>query len=811
MSVSGLLREAGMAWKALQRSPAFLLLAVLTLALGIGATATVHALLHQVVLRPLPYPQPEQLVVMGMQVDGDQTHELQRGAPVFYDALEGLPSLQSRGMVATAGRDTNLARGDTSEVVRSLAADRGFVQTLGVPLHSGRNFTAGEDTAGGPPAVIISHRLWQRLFQADTQAVGQLLQIEGRATEVVGVLPAHWSWPEPFDLLLPMQPESNSRSMASNEYLIGRIADNVPLAHLDAQVQAALWAVIDQMITGEQEREALQHVRLGAQQLSVALSAGTAAGMLWMFMAAAACLLLIAGFNLANLLLQRHLQRAHEQSIRAALGAPSWALLAPALAETMWIALIGSVLGLLLAWLAIQLLTGVLPAQWLGGRAPGLSVAVVGGALLMASLVALGGASLGLLSGRSRQALAHIGRQAGSGLGRRAALLAKALVVAQVAAATVLLLSASLLAHSLWKLSQVPMGFASQDLVTFTLSPVKAQVVSAQDMRRQVNSVGSALQRIAGVATVSVSSNLPTGSQFNMYAEFDDGRGASVQFRPVTSTFHANFSIPVLAGRALAVADDQPGGQPVALVSQSFAREYLAGDAMGAHVQVNGRRLMVVGVVGDVRQFGPAQDVAPVVYVPLGQVDDRMWALMRQYTPLQYALAVAPGQQAAVMSQLSEAVAQAWPGQPISAIRTMQEVVDSTTSEQRLNLVLIGVFSLLSLVLATVGLYAVMSVQVHGRRQELGIRAALGASPARLLRLVAAEGGGQLLLGMAIGFGMALLAAPLLRRFLFEVGVADPWAVALVAAVLGAAGLLAVMIPALRAARVPAVQVLQAQ
>jgi len=808
-------REALQSWRALLRRPGYVILAVITLALGVTTATTVYALLDQALLRPLPFPEPDRLVSLGIQMEtSGPLSKRNIGAPGFYPPAQRMQAVASTGMVLRAVRQRNLAAGDVAEVVPSLFADSGFLQTLGLPLALGRNFNADENRPGGPQAAIISHALWQRRFAGRMDVIGDTLWLEGQAIPIIGVLPSRFDWPDRFDVLLPLQPDPYSTDVSQNEYIIARMQPGVSLAAASAETDALLRPVIAVLARSDGDRAAIAALRFGALPLRESIFTSQSGNVLWMFMAAALCVLGIAAFNLGNLMLLRQLTRDHDLAVRAALGAPRWRLALPALSEAALIGLTGALTGLGLAALMLGILADWVPFEWLRGQAPALGTGALVFALLSGGTVAALGATIGIWRGQRHDLIAVLGRRGGGGLERSAGRLARALIVGQVAAATILLLGASLFAHSLVKLSQVPMGFESQSIVTFTLSPLRARVPEIEDVHRQMRELRAALERDASVRQSGVSTNLPTASQFNMYAEFPDGSGSSVQFRPISAGYLEVFGIPLVSGRAFDALSDRAGSELVGVVSQEFARQHLNGEAnaLGQQVQVAGMgTVRVVGVVGDVRQFGPAEAPPPVLYVPFEQIEANLWQLIRDYMPLQYAVHVAAGAESTLIQRLPALVAQVTPGQPVADVRSMQAVVASTTREQQLNVLLVGLFSALALLLAAVGLYAVMAVAVAAREHEFGIRAALGAAPSRLLRHVLGDGARQLGLGLGIGLVLALSLSQLLQGFLFGVDALDPLSLTVVTGVLLLAGMLACLWPALRAARVEPVQALRAQ
>ncbi|WP_202840552.1 ADOP family duplicated permease [Luteimonas saliphila] len=801
-----LFAELGQAWRALLRRPGYFALASLTLALGVAAATSVFALLDRALLRPLPYPEPERLAMLGAEfVEGYAS-----AAPGYRSALRRLDGVESMGLVAGFTRNSNVAVGDSAEVVPSLLADGGFLPTLGLPMALGRNFSDDEIQPNGPMAVILDHGFWRRQFGGDPSAIGSSLQVEGRAVAIVGVLPADLQWADRFDILLPLQAASTSTNMATNELLVARLSPGTRIEEMDAAIEPLLRAAYaDQPGTSAEDLRWLENVGMGAKPLSnfFTLRAQT----LWMFFAAAACVLLIAAINLGNLMLVRALSRSHAGAVRAALGAPRLRLAFPSMAEALLVGLCGAAAGLALAWAGLRLFGGLVPAEWMRGGEPGLTVASLAFALLCAVAFALLGALLGAWRGRARSLTSELSGGGRVGWSRGAGRLGRALVVAQVAVASLLLIGAGLFALSLHHLLSVPMGFESRHIVAFALSPVRESQPDLASTLEQTRRILEGFERLPGVEAATVANVAPTRGQFNMGFEFPDGRTVSTQYRLVGPGYADAIGLPLLSGRTLELAD-AAGREPVAVVNAQFARAYLNGDALGKTVRLSfdgAPPMRIVGVVGDTRQFGPAHPAPAILYAPFAQAPEQIWELVRGYIPLHYMVRLKPGAGVGER-EIRAVVAQASPTQPISGVQTMEAVVAESTGEQKLNLLLVGLFAALALLLATVGLYAVMAVAVEARRHEFGVRAALGAPPGRLLRQVLREGMAQVALGLAIGLAAALSMSRLVQSLLFEVGAADPVAIGTVLVVLTTAGLLASLGPALRAARVPPMQALRA-
>ncbi|MGX5732347.1 ADOP family duplicated permease [Pseudoxanthomonas beigongshangi] len=811
MSAAILWNEARQSWRGLLRRPGYLLLAVLTLALGVATTTAVFSLLDQALLRPLPFPQSERLVTLGQYFDAERNS----AAPGYYAPVKRMRSLASSGMLRSWAINANIARGDEGRVVGSLRVDRGFLDTLGLPMALGRNFNAEEDRPNGPQAVILSHAFWSQYYGADPAAIGQTLQVEGRAAQVIGVLPAAFQWPVQFDILLPMQPDLASTNLSTNEMIVARLKPGVSVAEASAEAGAVLGAVLRQNPRMTEEwRRHLHEFPPNALPLKGSVFSSRTGNTLWMFFGAGGCVLLIAAINLASLMLLRALGRSHDSAVRVALGAPLVRLGLPALAEGLLIGLCGALVGIALAWLGLRLMAGWVPAEWIRGETAALTPTSVGFALLAGAATALLASLLGVLRVRGLQLTRELVGGGRAGWSRGAGRLGRGLVIAQVVVAVVLLIGAALFTRTLQRLSEVPMGFESRAVTIFSLAPIRERYAEVDAMVTQTDRIIERLQRLPGVAHVGAGSNPPTATQLNWSYLLQDGRSITAQYRFMTPDFFAVFGMPVLAGRGIG-EQDTAGAERICVVSAAFARQYLGDAPLGRIVTLeddgDNRRvpMRVVGVVGDVRQFGPAEPAPPIVYTPLAQLPPAAWQIIRGFGGLTYALQSQATGGGNTERALRDAIAEVAPQQPISDLDSMDAVVASTTSDQKLNLLLVGLFAGLALLLAAVGLYAVMATAVAARRHEFGVRAALGAEPRRLLRQVLREAGLQIAIGLLVGLGIAMAMSRFLQRYLFEVRVADPWAIGAVVIALVLAGLLAALAPALRAARVPPMQALR--
>ena len=805
MTMTILFAEIWRAWRASLRRPGFLLLAAGVLALGIAASVAVATLIQNSLWRPLPVPQPAQLVVIGSLHDnghpgGISPHEYQ-----YLDKLDGVVSLglwrpRSTVNVAGAGAPTQ---------VPVIYMDRPLLPTLDLQPVLGRNFDAQEDRPHGPPAVILGYGFWQRSYGGDRRVIGRSLQVEGVPHTIVGVLPAAFNTVlGPGDVVLPTALPVGSHDYNHNGTVaLARLAPGADMAAVSAQADARERTMYRDMGMGGNWKKP----RFGAEGLA-STAQQDARPMLLLFMASALLVLLIALVNLTNLMLLRALSRNHDAAVRSALGAPLLRLMLPALGEGLLIGGVGALAGMALATASLALLQGFIPAAWLwGGR-----LHVGAAAWLLSFAVGLLGALLtaGLALWRSRSATAVDELREGgrSGIGLRSGRLGRVLVVAQVALAAVLLCAAGVFMHGLYDASRLQLGFADDNVLTFELAPVQADYTDVTSVWNLSQRLVQRLRAIPGGTDATVTTNLPVSD--DMYGQLQsgvhtaDGKEFVAQYHGVGPSFFKLFSIPLLEGRDFD-SNDVRGGERVAVVSQDLADTYYGGQAVGKVVDVPRDEggvwpLHIVGVVGATYQRGALQPKQPVIYVPLAQVPETMMVIFRRLEPLRFALR-GHGNPMDWQAGVRAALAEVAPEQPIANLRTMRNIVHQTTASARLSLWLIGLFAALALLLAAAGLYAVMAVAVAAREREFGVRMALGAAPWRLLQLVLRGGLLQVAVGLAIGVAAAAAAsravAVLLMTLLGRSKVFDP-AVALgVCVVLAIAGLLACLLPALRAAR----------
>jgi putative ABC transport system permease protein len=796
---------ARMLWK----KPGFTAVAVITLALGIGANTAIFSVVNAVLLKPLPYPESERIVRVGQQFGGELWAA---GEPKFLFWRERSRSFESLAAYQYLGSGYNLTGGSEPEFVSALRVSADFFRVLGVSPGVGRSFTKEEDTSGGERVVILSDGLWQRRFGADAGLVGKTVALNGQPHTVVGVMPPDFRMVSTAaDVFVPMRP-SLAGDPNPNHAVIGRLKDGVTLA----ESQAELKSIADEYRAAF-PNQMRQNESAGAEPYEEMFKGGVRR-LLWILLGAVGFVLLIACANVANLQLTRAASRTREMAIRQAMGAGGWRITRQLLTEGVLLALAGGAAGWLLAAWGTELLVAAMPPGLLARvseisydwRAGGISfdwrvlaftcgVAVVTG-LLFGLAPAWQARRVDLNS-----ALKEGGDKGSSGAGRGR--LRSALVVAEVALSLVLLVGATLLMQTFVNLRGVEPGFDPRGVLTFQVSPGGERYDTAAKTADFYRAAIERIRAVPGVESAAVTSTLPIASRFNMPFVTDRKPDAvnSAEFRLVTPDYFRVLKIGVRQGRAFTPAD-APGAEGVVIVNESFARRYLnEGDPLTRRVTVGrgageaSRR--VVGVVGDVKQFGLDSSAPPMIFVPAAQASDELLKVTRRFLSPKFVVRTA-GDPLTFAGAIKRELAAVDPTLPLSQVRGLEEIVGRSVAPQRFNMLLTGVLAGLGLLLAGVGIYGVVSYAVAERTREIGVRMALGAAKRDVLRLVIGQGMKPTLIGVAVGVAAALALTRLMKSLLFGVGANDPLTFAGVAAMLAGVALAACWMPARRAAKV---------
>ena len=796
--------------RSLARTPGFAILAVLTLALGIGANSAIFSVINGVILKPLGYPRPEQLVMITSQFPGLGFDKFWVSPPEFFELRERARSFSEIG--GYRANAVNLSEGDTPERVNAMNLTWSLFKTLGVPAYRGRVFNEQEDLPNSEPVAVVSYELWQRAFAGDAGIVGKQIDLDGRKTTVVGIMPPGFDIHDSdAEIWLPMGLDPSNRQNRGSHflYLVGRMKPGVSIRQANAELNTLL-AQWGQVTPNTHVPHPVNHrLQYASLQSDVV---GNIARALWVLQVAVGFVLLIACANMANLLLARAESRHREFAIRTALGAGRGRLLRQFMAEGITLAILGGAAGLALAYAGLKALIAGNPNSLPRAAEIGLDLSVVVFTVLVALLT---GVVFGLAP------LLHVGQRAVSlalkeGGTRTTATVTRnrirrGLVVAEVALAVMLVVGAGLMLRSFWKLMRFDSGFDRTNLATFGLVLPAA---TYQDQPRRVgffNEIVNRLKATPGVQAAAVMQGLPpyrdvnaNDTEFENYKHVEGGPPANVDYyQTSTIDYTAAMKIPVLEGRSFG-AQDGATTNPVVLVNETLAKLYWPKEsALGHRVRVgccgpNVPWATIVGVVKDVKQGGIDQRTGTEIYFLYDQTialrggaPRSMNVVVRSTLPLE-----------SLSRVIRESVNAMDRTLPIVRLRTMDDVFSDSIARQRFLAQLLGIFAGLALVLAAVGTYGVLSYLVTERQREIGIRMALGADRLRVLSLVLRQGLSTTVIGLVLGVGGALGLTRLARSLLFEVKPTDPLTFAAVAGVITLVALVACLVPARRATRV---------
>jgi len=789
------------ALRQLLKNPGFSAVAVLTLALGIGANTAIFSVINAVVLRPPPFKEPERLVFVSEK--SKDMDNMSVAYPNFLDWQRQQESFSSFAAFRT--EEWNLTGDGHPERITGLQVSAGFFPTLGVQPLRGRVFTADEDKVGGERVVVLSEGIWRRRFGGDPGVLNRTVALNGEPYTVVGILPAAFQFPRRVELWTPVGHKAawtEQRGWHPGMYVIGRLKPGVKLA----SARSGLEAVAARLAKEYPESNAGNSVT--AMVLQERLAGPSVRTALATLLGAVMLVLLIACTNVTNLLLARATQRRKEIAVRLALGAGRWVLLRQLLVESLLLAGAGGIAGLLLAFWGMEVLTNLLPAQI--GELVTLNIDRT--VLLFSFVVAVAtGLLFGLApawqlaNGNSAEALKEGGRSEAAGVGR--SLGRRLLIVGEVAFALVLLVAAGLLLRSFSRLQAVPVGLDPQNVLTMELSlpPYKypEEAKQAAFYRQAIEAV----RVLPGVKSAAFIAPLPLGFggwQSGVHIEGEPppkpGQGVLSDFAVVTSDYFKTLGVTILKGRVFTEADD--GRNRVCVVDETFERKHLDGNALGKRIEQgdSGTNWMtIVGVARHVKNYGAGEDSRIETYVPVAQNGaNGMTLVIKTAVP---PLTLAEPARKAVLSVDSD--------QPVADILTMEQILARNAAERRLAVLLLSLFAALALVLAAVGLYGVMAFNVANRTREIGIRMALGAQAGDVLGLVMRQGGKLVGLGVVFGLGGAFGATQLMKTLLFHIQPTDLATYLAAPLLLGFVSLLACWLPARRAARVDPMEALR--
>jgi putative ABC transport system permease protein len=779
----------------LRQSPLFAGIAIAALALGIGANTAIFSMVNALLLRSLPYTDPDRVVMVWEDATFAGFPHNTPAPGNFYD-WKGQNTVFA-DMAASRGRIANLTADGPPEQVQGRGITANFFSVLGVRPLLGRTFTEQEDREN-PNLVVITYGLWQRRYAGDPGIVDREILMNGIKMTVVGVLPRDFVFRNrEADFFIPMHlsPADKANHGAHFLNVVARLKPGVTVERARQEMNS-----IAQRLQ-QQYPETNKDVGAVVLPIREDLLGNTRDAMI-VLMAAAGCVLLIACANLANLLLARGVARQREFAVRAALGAGRARLVRQLVVEGLLLSLVGGALGVALARAGAVFLVKLAPIGF--SVSAGLDLPVLGfafGVSLLTGVLFSLLPSLQLSSASLHDALRQGGR---SGIGGRRAATRDALVVAEVAAALVLLIGAGLMLRTLATLRSIDIGFAPGHLLTVrTNLPARKY----QDPARRLaffDRVIAGVQALPGVESAAYNSTLPFVEIGNTQGYEVEGRPrpagdpGDALFRVGTNDYLKTLGVHLIEGR-LPDARDTGNAPPVIVINETLARRYFPHESpLGYRISMGGRVptwRTIIGVVRDVRERGYALDMKPGVYIPYAQMVDT-WA-----QPESLVVRV-KGDPAALAPAVRRIIASVDPEQPVSAVRTMDEILDRNVQDRTQQMTLLTAFAALALLLATIGLYGVLSYTVSQRIREIGLRMALGATTRQVLGMVVGRGLSLTAAGLAIGLGLALAGARAMKSLLYGVDAIDPVTFGGVSVLLCAIAALACWIPARRAARV---------
>ena len=797
----------------LLRAPGFTLVAILTLALGIGANTAIFAIVNGVLLKPLAYPEPERLVLVTSQFPDMGFDQFWISPPEFLELQERSRSFRVLGAYTTG--EGNLGTRERPRRVRAARVSADFFDALGVAPLLGRTIRPEETLPGAPPVAVLTHELWTSVFAGDPSLVGETIEIDGKRTTVAGVMPEGFGLAtEPVEAFVPVSIDPANRQNRGNHYLylIGRLAPGVGLEAARAELETLL---VDWPGKDFHAPNLTSHrLRIDPLQEQVVGDARTA---IWALQAAVAFVLLIACANLANLLLARAESRQKEFAIRSALGAGGFRLARQFLAEGLVLSLLGGAMGIVLARAGLRALIAAFPdALPRAGevRVDGDALFFMVGVAIATSIV-FGLAPLIHLRGSSLTTTLREAGQRSATSGRR--LVRRFLVASEVALAVVLVTGAGLMVRTVWNLTRVDAGFDRSGLVTFALDLPEPSYAGPQEVWTFYSRLLEDLRAIPGVREAAVANGLPPLRQVNAndtdiedYQQTEgEGPIENVDYWQSASTgYTETMGIPIVEGRSFQPSDE--GGDPVVLVNETMAATFWPGTSpVGRRVKPGfGDELpwlTVVGVVKDVKQGGVDKKTGTELYFHTEQIgralrfaDRNMNVVLRADVPV-----------SALATSIQRVVAAKDPSLPIIDLRDMDDVFSQAIGRPRLLAQLLLGFAVLALVMAAIGTYGVLAYVVAERRREIGIRMALGAARGSLLSMVLRQGLGLTVVGLAAGLAGALAVNRLAAALFFGVEPANPSTYAAVTIFICLVGLLACYVPARRATRVDPIVVLR--
>lgn len=806
-------------WRQLRKAPGFSVTAILTLALAIGANTAVFSLVDAVLLKSLPYPEPERLATMGATYS-------QNGVEVGRESMALTGAAWQAIKSQVTGIDAALFSGLSSRVTLvgpsstiSVAPQRvsaGYFRVLGIAPAIGREFTADEDVTGGPALAVLSDHLWRNVFNGDAAVVGKTILLKGEPHVVVGVMPASFRNSREADVWTPIRPSTQGEGGGNNYGFIARLKERVNWAQASAQAGAAADSTL-QRRTSDSGRT-MSHILIPIRDEM----SGDVRTPLLLLSGAVGVVLLVACVNLAGLLLARGGRRTREIATRLAIGGDRRAVVRQLLIESLLLAMCGGVAGLAVGAAALEGLkataTDLLLTPWgqvaLDARVLSVTLALtVLTAVLFGLVPAIQATRLDV-----QAALAEGGTRSVAGGARGWS--RRLLVVAEVALGVVLLVGAGLLIRTFVYLQAQPAGFDPRNVLTLSASLEDARYEKPEAVEQLFANSLERMRALPGVESAAVSLGLPYERILNMGMRLVGASGERTDFQFSTATYvtpgyFETLRLPLLAGRTLRDGDSRTAA-PVVVVNEAFARRYFKGrDAIGGHVFMSGQTRDIVGVVANTQQrggfmtFGPI-DAVPGVYMPFAQFPSGGLPTIHGWFSTAWIVRQARAG-AVTEAMLRRAMADSDSQLAVSAVRDIDDVRSASLSRQRMLMTLVGALGGLALFLAAMGIHSLIASGVNERTRELGIRLALGATVGQTIRAAALPGITMAIVGLVVGSAAAIGASRWIKSLLFGVGENDPLTFVAVMGALLVVAIAASVIPALRVRKLDPVSLLRAE
>jgi predicted permease len=803
--VKNLIQDLRYAVRMLANSPVFTVVAVLTLALGIGGNTAIFSVVNAVLLRPLPFHNPEQLVILSEK--SPQFDEMSVAYQNYEDWRSRSHSFTE--MAAFRSETFNLSGTGAAEHVQARQVSASLLTLLGVHPALGRNFLPEEDRPGGPPVVLLGYGLWKTKFGGDSQIVGKSIVLTDKSYTVIGVLPEHFWFYTKSDLMVPIGNSSaiwrTNREMRSGTYVIARLRPEASLTSARADVAP----IASQLAKEYPKANAAHGINVKSMMQDVV---GDVRASLYLLLGAVGFVLLIACVNVANLLLVRAASRQKEIAVRAAMGASRWRMTRQLLTESICLALAGGLLGLLLAYWGTGALVGAVPGSLPRAEVVTLDLRALAFTFGVSFLtgVLFGLAPALRVAKTDVQCTLKDQTRGTTGTHHR---LQGALVVAELALALVLLVCAGLTLRSVALLKKVNPGFQASNALTFNVSLSNVGYATPAKVRTYYHEVLRRIEALPGVQAASVSSDLPMRDDSEIFFYVTDRPKPTQEQLPwamfylVSPGYKDAMGLQLIKGRFLTPQDNETGPK-VIVIDDALAKGLFPNqDPIGKSVIVpfpgfdDPRE--IVGIVNHVKHSGLAQDATALIkyqfYMPFDQIPDAFYSELGGGS---LSLIVAGGEAGSLGNAVMETVRELDKDQPVFGLVPMSQLIEQSVASQRFATRLLGIFAGIALLLGTVGIYGVMSYLVTERTHEMGIRMALGATKSDVMRLVLKYGLMLAIAGLGLGMAASIGLTRLLASLLFGVSPTDPATLSLVGLLLVGVALAACYIPARRATRV---------